>query len=175
LLSQIARYWRFSLGVRKFLKEKITPQESRQILTQRLKDREQNLLTTVKEAIYANKTSPYLELLNFAGCEYGDFERMVVDDGIEPALRKLCDSGVYITIEEFKGRKEVKRGSKVFRFKESDFDNPLLSVHLKMHSGASRSAGTGTVYDFESLKNYSLRQVILIDFCHLSSIPYAMW
>ncbi|GAI87910.1 unnamed protein product, partial [marine sediment metagenome] len=150
LLNQLTRYWRFSYGLRKFLKEPITLEESRQIISQRLKDRQQNLLATVKQAIYGNQTSPYLELLNFAGCEYGDFEQMVRSDGIEPTLCKLNDLGIYLSIEEFKGKKEVKRGSKTFQFKEDDFNNPLLSGHLEARSGASRSAGTSTVYDFQS-------------------------
>ncbi len=175
LFGQIARYWRFSYGLRKFLKEPITLEESRQIISQRLIDREHNLLTTMKQAIYENQASPYLQLLKFAGCEYGDFERMVRSDGIEQTLSKLSEAGVYISIEEFKGKKEVIRGDTVFKFKESDFDNPFLSGHLETHSGSSRSAGTRTMYNFQSLKNYSIHQVILLDAYDASGIPLAIW
>ncbi len=175
IFGEIARYWRFTQGLRRFLKEPLTLEESRRIINERLKNREQNLLTVVKKAIYENKASPYLKLLKSAGCEYGDFERMVLSDGIERALEKLSKAGVYVSIEEFKGKKEVRRGSELFQFKESDFDNPLLYGHLETRSGASRSAGTRTIYDFESLKDYSIRQVILLDAFGLFDIPFAAW
>ena len=66
-------FWRFAWGLRKFLKEPITLEQARQIIKQGLADREINLLTMVKRAIYENEASPYLKLLRLAGCEYGDF------------------------------------------------------------------------------------------------------
>ncbi len=116
-----------------------------------LANRERNLLTIVRRAIYENERSPYLKLLKLAGREYGDLEHMIWSDGIEPTLKKLCQEGVYISIEEFKGKKEVTRGGNVFQFTEGDFDNPFLFGHLEARSGASRSAGTRTTYDFDFL------------------------
>jgi hypothetical protein len=147
-LSKIGMYWRFAWGLGKLLKEPITLEQSREIISQRLQNREQNLLTIVKKAIYENSRSPYLPLLRLAGCEYGDFEQMVHSDGIEPTLKELCQEGVYLTIEEFKGKKAVTRGGKAFIFRERDFDNPCSARHLGARSGASRSAGTRTYYDF---------------------------
>ena len=151
LFGQMMMYWHFALGLRRFLREPLTPEQSHQIIEQRLRDREKNLLTIVRQGIYQNRSSPYLKLLELAGCEYGDFEKMVKSDGIEPALQKLAGEGVYISIEEFKGKKEFARGAKVFKFKESDFNNPFLPGHFAAHSGATRSAGTRTNYDFNFL------------------------
>lgn len=174
--SQVQMYWRFAWGLRKFLKEPITLEQSRQIIKQRLENREKNLLATAKKAIYENKNSPYLKLLRLAGCEYGDFERMVHSDGIEPALHKLREEGVYVSIEEFKGKKELARGGKVFRFKEGDFDNPFLLCHLEASSGASRSAGTRTMYDFNFLtENWATYSIIRLDVCNVLNLPVALW
>ena len=74
-------YWRFAWGLRRFLKEKITLEQSQEIIERRLANRESNLLTMVKRAIYDNENSPYLKLLKLAGCEYDDFEQMVQSDG----------------------------------------------------------------------------------------------
>lgn len=112
LFSQTRMYWRFARDLRKFLKEPVTLEQSRQIIKQRLEDREKNLLTMVKRTIYENEASPYLKLLKLAGCEYGDFEQMVRSDGIEAALRKLSEEGVYISVEEFKGKEDVTRGGR---------------------------------------------------------------
>jgi hypothetical protein len=149
LLEQAAAYWRLAWGLKGFLREPLTLEQSREIIGKGLQNREQNLLTMVKRAIYDYKASPYLKLLEVAGCEYADFEKMVRSDGIEPTLHKLSEDGVYISIEEFKGKKEVSRGGKVFKFKESDFNNPFLTRSLEASSGASRSAGTRVMMNLD--------------------------
>ncbi len=176
LFSQVRMYWRFAWGLREFLKEPITLEQSRKIIKQRLGNREQHLLAIVKKAIYENEKSPYLKLLRLAGCEYGDFERMVQSDGIEPTLKKLRQEGIYISIDEFKGKKEVTRGGKVFKFKESDFNNPFLSGHLEDCSGASRSVGTRTVYDFDYMTaSWAVYRISLLDASDALSLPVALW
>lgn len=149
--SQMGMYWRFVWGLRKYLKEPITLEQAQQIIKQGLVDREINLLNMVKRAIYENEASPYLKLLRLAGCEYGDFERMVLSNGIEPTLEKLREEGVYLSYAEFKEGKTVVRGGKTFQFKEGDFDNTFLVPHLESRSGASRSTGTRIKVD---LKRY---------------------
>jgi hypothetical protein len=167
-------YWRFARDLKKFLKDPITLEQSRQILMQRLLDREKYLSAIVKRTIYDNKRSPYLELLRIAGCEYSDFEGMVKSVGIENTLKKLCEKGVYVTIEEFKGKKEIKRGSKSFQVKERDFDNPCLSYHFEARSGGSRSAGTRTLYDYEFLTaNRAVSLRLLLDAYNAFDIPHA--
>jgi len=174
LFSQLGMYWRFARDLRKFLKDPITLEQSRQIVRQRLLDREEYLLAIVKRTVYDNKRSPYLELLRLAGCEYGDFEGMARSVGIEDTLKKLCEKGVYVTIEEFKCKKEIKRGSKSFQVKERDFDNPCLSHHFEVRSGGSRSAGTRTLYDYEFLAaNRAVSLRLLLDAYNAFDIPHA--
>jgi len=175
LFGQVGMYWHFAWELRKFLGEPITLEQSRQTIKQRLENRDKNLFNIAKRAIYENDHSPYLKLLKFAGCEYGDFEKMMRSDGIEPTLKKLSEQGVYINIEEFKGKKEIVRGSETFRFKESDFDNPCISGHLEASSGASRSTGTRTIYDFDFLMaNWSTYMVPMLDAFGVFSVPYAI-
>ncbi len=176
LVSQAIMYWRFAWGLREFLKERITLEQSQEIIKRRLANRESNLLTLVKRAIYENENSPYLKLLKLAGCEYGDFEQMVQSDGIEPTLRKLSEEGVYITSEEFKGKKEISRGGKVFQFQEREFDNPFLSGQIETSSGASRSVGTRTIYDFDYLAaNWTVYEALMIDVYDFLELPFGLW
>ncbi len=176
VLDQARMYWRFTWGLRNFLKGTVTAEQSREIIKQRLNRRERNLLNIVKRTIYDNKASPYLKLLKLAGCEYGDFKEMVCSDGIEFTLCKLSEEGVYVSIEEFKGKKELIRGGKVFCFKERDFDNPLSSRHLETSSGASRSIGTRTVYDFDFLAtNWAVYEISILDACGALGVPIALW
>ena len=175
LFSQIGMYLRFARGLKKFFGEPIGLEQSRQIIKQRLENRDRNLLTIVKKAIYDNEKSPYLELLRLAGCEYGDFERMVRCDGVEPTLGKLCQQGVCVSIEEFKGKKAIVRGSSVFELKESDFDNPFLSQYFEARSGASRSAGTRTIYDLDFMTQLAVYYQVLLDANDALRFPFSLW
>jgi hypothetical protein len=176
VLDQTKMYWRFAWGLRGFLKEPITLEQCRETIRQRLQNRETNLVLLVKRAIYDNKTSPYLKLLEMAGCEYGDFEKLVKSEGIEPSLKKLAGEGVYISIEEFKGKKDISRGGQVFRFKEREFDNPLLSGHFEARSGGSRSSGTRTIYDYDHLKaNLTTYRIAMFDAYNALNTPFAIW
>jgi hypothetical protein len=127
----MSKYWSLAFSLRRFLNEPLTTQRCLEIFRQNMQSRERNLLALVKQAIYANEGSPYLKLLRLTGCEYGDFEKMVRSDGIEPSLVKLCKEGVYVSIEEIKGKKQLVRGSQAFEVRESDFDNPLISGQIE--------------------------------------------
>jgi hypothetical protein len=176
LFGQMIMYGQFALGLRRFLREPLTLEQSRQIIEQRLRAREKNLLNIARRGIYQNRSSPYLKLLKLAGCEYGDLEQMVAKDGIEPALQKLAGEGVYISIEEFKGKKELTRGANVFRFKESDFNNPFSSRHFAASSGATRSAGTRTVYDFNYMtEDLAVYIGLSFEVYDALATPVALW
>lgn len=174
--SDMRMYWRFAVGLRGFLRNPITLEQSREIIKQRLADREKNLLGIVKKAVYDNSTSPYLSLLRLAGCEYGDFEDMVQSLGIESTLHKLREAGVYISWEEFKGTRPVTRGNSVFNFIERDFDNPHFAGHLETISGASRSTGTRTMYDFDYITAHrTVTRLVVLEAWSTPHTPLALW
>jgi len=106
-IGQVTTYGRFALGLRRYRKEPATAELGRQVIGQRLRDRDSHFLALMKRAVYDNERSPYLALLRIADCEYGDLERTVRSDGIEPTLACLRDVGVYVTIDEFKGRQPI--------------------------------------------------------------------
>ena len=175
ITSDLAIYWRFAWQLRKFLGQPLDLGQCQRIILQRLTDRDKMLLAAF-QAIYDNLSSPYLQLLRLAGCEYGDLERTVLSDGIEATLGKLRDAGVYLSYEEFKRGKEVVRGSQRFRFKERDFDNLLPARHLEAVSGASRSIGTRTIYDFEFLiANCTVCEVVTLDAFNCLGLPLGLW
>ncbi|MBN1367988.1 MAG: hypothetical protein JW967_08680 [Dehalococcoidales bacterium] len=150
IIYDIAKYNRLVWDLRDFCKYEITIEKSKQILLDRINNRGKNFLTIVRNAIYENPKSPYLQLLNIAGCEYGDIEKDVINDGIESTLMKLLQKGVYLSFEEFKKGMEVIRGSQSFNFKQSDFDNPYVPVIVQGASGGSRSSGTNTTFDMKN-------------------------
>jgi len=175
IASDLAMYWRFAWQLPKFLGQPLDLGQCQRIIRQRLADRDQMLLAAF-QAIYDNPSSPYLQLLRLAGCEYGDLERTVLSDGIEATLSKLRDAGVYLSYEEFKRGKEVVRGSQRFRFKGRDFNNLLPARHLETVSGASRSTGTRTIYDFDFLAaNCAVYTVMTLDAFNCLGLPLGLW
>ncbi len=63
----------------------------------------------MKRAVHEYAGSQYQPLLRWAGCEYGDLEKLVTRDGVEGTLQALFRQGVYLTVDEFKGRRPVIR------------------------------------------------------------------
>ena len=91
-----------------FLRHPVSLEEARATLCRRLERREADFLNLARGAIYANPASPYRQLLDLAGCEAGDLERLVSREGVEGALTALCGRGVYLTVEEFKKWGEIR-------------------------------------------------------------------
>lgn len=119
----------------------LTEKDCEQIVRRSLQTRESQFLLVAKHLIYETSWSPYLRLLNAAGCEYRDLELMVSQRGLEDTLRQLARAGVCLSFEEFRGRTDVVRGSNSFRFRFQDFDNPRGRKLLQERTGGTRSVG----------------------------------
>ncbi len=71
------KYSRLAFGLRDFLHNTISLEQSKQVISARLQNRESNFLNLIQKGIYQNPNSPYLKLLKIAGCEFGDLESLV--------------------------------------------------------------------------------------------------
>src|SRR5262245_9963795 len=89
----------------RFLRRPLTLDAAGARVRRRLATREQQLLTLIDRAVYGFARSPYRRLLANAGCEQGDLHALVAHEGLEGALRRLVSQGVYVTFDEFKGRR----------------------------------------------------------------------
>jgi hypothetical protein len=124
----------------RFLRRPVDPGTAAARLRQRLERREASLLELAQRTIFANPRSPYRPLLRHAGCEAGDLTRLVNREGVEGALSTLHRQGVYLTVEEFKGRRPVVRGAATWQIDPVGFVNPSLPGHLPGNSSGSRGA-----------------------------------
>lgn len=145
-----------------FLARPVTLEEAAAAQRHRLETREASWLAVVRDSVYGYLRSPYRPLLDHAGCELGDLERLVRQDGIEGALRQLYEAGVYLTIEELKGRRPVVRGSTRLAFHGDDLRNPRASVHAFARSGGSRSAGTSVPIDLGFMREQSTNACLMV-------------
>jgi hypothetical protein len=175
ILGDVIKYSRLAFELRGFLKTPISLEQSKLVISQRLQDREKNFLNLSQKGIYNNSHSPYLPLLENAGCLYGDLEHMVSRDGLESTLQKLLKDGVYLSWEEFKGKREIVRGNKHFQFQEEDFDNPYLPNYYQVRSSGSRSKGTRTSFDLTYMLEKSYYRLPLMHAFGVEDFPLGMY
>jgi hypothetical protein len=175
ILSDLEKYWGLHKELRLFLNSHLSFEESRNIILERVRDRQINFLNLVKHSIYGNGNSPYLKLLKMAGCKFGDFKDLVTQNGIELALLKLLKDGVYLSWEEFKGKKEIVRGSTHFLVGEAEFENTLLPAYLHIRSSGSRGAGSRTQFDLQHRLYLSNYRAILLRVWNAADYPIGLW
>jgi hypothetical protein len=151
IVSNSFKYPRLALDLRKYLRKRITLEQSKRVISERLRDRELNFLNRLEKGVYLNPRSPYYTLLKMAGCEFGDIKSLVAQDGVEGTLRRLLEEGVYLSWEEFKGKADVVRCGTRFSFDQRDLDNPHSPGWMEGQSSGARSAGTRTKFDLRQL------------------------
>lgn len=128
-LGSIPHYVRFAKGM--------SVDQAKEHIKTRLQNRDQMFLEMARNCIFDDPGSPYLPLLQAAGCEFGDVRRLVADHGIEQTLRLLRTDGIFFTFEEFKGRKPVERSGVGFELDPSEFRNSKSKRHLAVSTGGS--------------------------------------
>ncbi len=102
-------------GVRDFLRARLTVVQAEEQIKRGLDRREETFITLVRTQVFETPGSPYRTLFSLAGCEFSDFEASVRRHGVDGTLGRLAAAGVYLTSDEFKGKKEVVRGGTSFR------------------------------------------------------------
>jgi hypothetical protein len=175
LTQDLAVGARFAWGVARFLRHPIDAAQARAALQNRLARREADFIDLVRHGIYANPRSPYARLLAHAGCEPGDFERLVRADGVDGALHALYRAGVYLTVDEFKSRRPVERSGLQFTVDPADLRFPGMAVHLSTHSSGSRGAGTAVPIDFATIRDRLVNTCLVVETRGGGSWPKAIW
>ncbi len=162
LLEDASAAVSLSAALPRFLGQRLTFEASATAHRHRLETRESSWLALVRAAVYRHPRSPYLRLLRRAGCELGDLERLVRQEGLEGALCRLYQAGVYLTIEEFKGRRPVVRGSDRFHVNPRSLRNPRATVHAFVRSGGSRGVALPVPLDLRFLREHSTNLCLVI-------------
>jgi hypothetical protein len=133
---------RFFWHLPRFLRRPLTIEEARATVAARLAHRETDFLAVVRDGIYSRADNPYHQLLRVTGCEHGDLARLVAENGIEGALARLFREGVYLTVDELKGRRPVVRGGRTLDVDLRGLSNPWLAPHFERATSGSRGART---------------------------------
>jgi hypothetical protein len=158
-----------------FARSPLALEPARVHVRRRLDARAERFLSIAQQAIYGHQGSPYLQLLRAAGCEYEDLQTLVRQEGLENALVRLAADGVYVTFDEFKGRREAVRGSRRFAFGESDFDNPRLRSHFEVRSGGTRGPATAVKMHLAFVTEMAATTALAFDVHGLTDHDHVIW
>jgi len=144
LQSDLQRYHpsamlHFATSLPGFFRGHVTAEHAEQQIKRALGERERNLIALVRERIYECPSSPYLQLLNMAGCAFADFRTQVLRHGVEGTLEQLAREGVYLTADEFKGKQAVVRGGQSIRVFPGDFERAGSSRGFMTQSSGTRN------------------------------------
>ena len=175
LLGEIFTASRFLVRLPRFLRRPVDRAEAQRILGRRLARREADFLDLVRRAVYESRNSPYRLLLRAAGCEYGDLARLVTEDGLEAALRAIARRGVYLTLDELRGRRPVTRGSVEILVDAGRLANPLTSAHFPIRSSGSRGGSAGLGLSLEYVRDVAVDYGLAIDARGGRSWQHAIW
>ena len=154
---------RAARGIPAYLRNPLTPEQCRVIVGRRLEQRGSDFLDLARRTMFAAPTSPYLSLLRLAGCEYGDLERMVRADGVEGALGTLFRGGVYLTVDEFKGRRPVVRGGTTIACDPRSLRNPVSVPHLLARTSGSRGVPARIPLDLACVRDWAVNMNLALD------------
>jgi len=154
---------RFLLRLPGWLRRPVDGITAQAVVHARLASREADFLSLVRRFMYGAPRSPYQQLLRLAGCEYGDLERLVQHEGLEGALTTLFAQGVFLSVDEFKGRRPAVRGSATFNIDPADLANPSASLHLVAHSSGSRGARTPVPFDLAFVREHAVNRRLSLE------------
>ena len=174
-LEYLQTFARFPFALHKFLQHRLTVDQAKQIVRERMERRDENFLRIVETSVYGYPHSPYLPLLKMAGCELGDLCALVKHQGLENALRQLRAAGVYITFEEFKGRKPIIRNGTTIPVTSRDFDNPFAQHHYTLQTGGSTGLSMQVNQALDFVAASAPHQLVLLSAHGMLNQPTARW
>jgi hypothetical protein len=141
MIREASYYGKMAVGWWKFIRG-APVLDAEAAIRRGLAEREQNFLDVLKRGVFESSVSPYRKLFAWAGCGYEDVKRAVDRDGLEAALEQLRSAGIYLTHDEFKGKKAIVRGGNSMTVEPEQFTNPLAEKVMEGSSSGSRSRGT---------------------------------
>jgi hypothetical protein len=173
--DELKAFGRYARRLPSFLTERMTPELARDRIRRQLERREETFTEILDGAVFANPRSPYRAMLEAAGIERGDVVALIAERGLEGALERLHDAGVYATLDEFKGRVPIERSNLSLDAGHVAFDNPLIVHHFSAKTGGSRSARRRVPLDLNLLEHDSCHDALFRESFGLWGRPFAMW
>lgn len=153
---------RFLAQLPGFLRQRLTPAQAEATLAARLAARDGDFLRLLARALAAQPDHPYAALLRHAGCAYGDVEALVRRCGLEAALRTLAGEGVYLTVDELKGRRPAVRGGVEIRVDPQRLRNPAAVAHVAAQTSGSGGARAAVPIDLAYVRDCAVDSLLML-------------
>jgi hypothetical protein len=166
---------RFLWALRRYMRETLTLEQAEEQLRAQVRERERTFMRTMQQGVFGYAASPYRRLMEHFGISYQDVAAWVHAGGVEGALGTLHDAGVYITLDQFKGRMPIERPGLTLHVTSADFDNPVLGDHFGAQSGGSGGAPRRIRVDLDTLAYEAAYNLIAARRLGQESEPYAIW
>lgn len=130
-----------ALAVYQHLKSPVNP-DPEGAIRQYLERRNDNFLAHAR-TVMGTHEHPYSQMFKLAGCSHADLESAVGRDGLEATLENLLREGVYLSHDEFRGKKEIVRSGRHIPASTSMWNNPASKGgYVHSSSGTSGRAVT---------------------------------
>ena len=159
----------------RFLRYRLTGEQAKAAMARRLRQRKRSFLRLMQRAVYANPRSPYRALLQHAGIGFHDLSQRVARDGLEATLGHLYDAGIYLSTEEFKGRRPIRRPGLELAADPHDFDNPLVATHFEARTSGSKGPAIRVPIDLRRLAQEAATVHGSLEGFGLRGSPVACW
>ena len=88
---------------------------------------------------------------------------MVKQEGLEGGLLKLFHAGVYLTVDEYKGRRPVVRGNTTIAADPHLLQNPLVVPQFYATTSGSRGAATSIPLDLACIRDRAVNMFLSLD------------
>jgi hypothetical protein len=141
----------FGLSLVDALANTYTVTQARKLLQDRIKNRIINFLSLCQSKIYSGPKNPYRELLRSAAYTWERLENEVFLNGLEPTLSQMAENGVFLDIDEFKGKKPIIRNGLTLQLDASDLDM-VSGPSVPLQSSGSRGPRMQTPIDVAGIK-----------------------
>jgi hypothetical protein len=158
-----------------FLRESANLQNAQKEIRNALDSREDRFLELIYTRVYQSADSPYLRLLKRAGCDYSDLQNQVRSRGLEKTLEQLASEGVYLTSDEFKGKKEIIRGKDHFRISPAELETQGVTASFVAQSSGSRNQPIQSRISLDWLRIRALGIGLFLDSHNLCSHAHAIY
>jgi hypothetical protein len=175
VLDDVRLLGRYARGLRSHLRRPLSISDCHALICEGLAAREANFVHLSEHGVYASPRNPYRRLLEHAGVEYGDLRGLVLERGLEDTLVTLFDAGVYITHEELRGRRPVRRGSLEFPLSLDDVWNPMQRTVARTRAGGSRGPGREVLLNFASWTHDAAYYGAFLSAFDLLDRPATLW
>ncbi len=165
----------YARGVVDFWRAPFEPAAAAEMVRRDMAARQAQFADMLRRWVYGYPASPYLPLLQAAGISVDQAAALVTAHGVEGALGRLYEAGVYVTLDEFKAKRPIQRGRVEFETHANTFDHPAGRGHIETHSGATRSSGTRLVIDMRDMATELPARALCQEACGMNGLPFAMW